>query len=279
MKRFYKIYLEISNVCNLSCAFCPGTSRKPRVMSENEFAFLLPRLKEYTDFLYFHLMGEPLCHPCLEKFLAIAHEHEFKVILTTNGTLLAKQKEILLSAPALHKINISLHAFEANDISVPFEKYLSDCFEFGKAAEGKKLVVYRLWNSGGADEKNDEITSVLKEYFTAPWEDNRSGKRIGDKIYLEHGDKFDWPSLDAPDMGEKMFCYGLRDQIGVLADGSVVPCCLDHDGDITLGNLFEQSLDKILSSERAVKILDGFNHGCGVEPLCRHCGYAHVKFK
>ncbi len=279
MKRFYKIYLEISNVCNLSCAFCPGTSRKPRIMSENEFAFLLPHLKEYTDFLYFHLMGEPLCHPCLEKFLAIAHEHGFKVILTTNGTLLAKQKKILLSAPALHKINISLHAFEANDISVPFKKYLSDCFEFGKAAEGKKLIVYRLWNSGGADKKNEEITSALKEYFTAPWVDNRSGKKIGDKVYLEYGDKFDWPSLTAPDLGEKMFCYGLRDQIGVLADGRVVPCCLDHDGDITLGNLFEQNLDEILSSERAVKILDGFNHGFGVEPLCRRCGYAHVKFK
>ncbi|MBE6679079.1 MAG: radical SAM protein [Ruminococcaceae bacterium] len=279
MKRFYKIYLEISNVCNLSCEFCPGTLRRPRVMGEKEFAFLLPRLLPYTDYLYFHLMGEPLCHPNLEPFLKMAHNYGFKVILTTNGTLLKQKQEILLSSPALHKINISLHAFEANDISVPFSKYLSDCFEFGKAAEGKKLVVYRLWNSGGADKRNEEISDTLKEYFTAPWEDNRSGKKIGDKVFLEYGDKFDWPSLDAPDMGEKMFCYGLRDHIGVLADGSVVPCCLDHDGDITLGNLFEQSMDEILSSERAVRILDGFDRRIATEPLCRRCGYAHMKFK
>lgn len=278
MKRFYKIYLEISNVCNLSCAFCPGTSRAPRVMDEREFAFLLPRLKPYTDYLYFHLMGEPLCHPKLESFLKLAHEHGFKVILTTNGTLLEKCREMLLKALALHKINISLHAFEANDISVPFSKYLEDCFKFGKAAQGEKIVVYRLWNNGGADEKNKEILRVMQEYFPVPWQNNRSGEKIGDKIFVEYGDKFDWPNLLAPDMGEKMFCYGLRDQIGVLADGSVVPCCLDHNGDITLGNLFRQTMDEILSSERTVKILDGFNRGTGVEPLCRRCGYAHMKF-
>ncbi len=279
MKRFFKIYLEISNVCNLSCAFCPGTSRAPRVMNEREFAFLLPRLAPYTDYLYFHLMGEPLCHPHLESFLKMAHEYGFKVILTTNGTLLKKHKDMLLSSPALHKINISLHAFEANDISVPFSKYLADCFDFSKAAEGKKITVFRLWNNGGADEKNDEIVSNMQKFFTAPWEKNRNGEKIGEKVFLEYGDKFDWPSLDMPDMGEKMFCYGLRDQIGVLADGSVVPCCLDHDGDITLGNLFSQNMDEILSSKRAVKIIDGFNRGIGVDPLCRRCGYAHAKFK
>ncbi len=279
MKRFYKIYLEISNVCNLSCAFCPGTKRAPRVMSKDEFAFLLPRLKEYTDYLYFHLMGEPLCHPNLEEFLSIAGDFGFKVILTTNGTLLQKQKKILLNSPALHKINISLHAFEANDINVPFEKYLDGCFDFGKDAEGEKIVVYRLWNNGGADEKNTEIIRAMQKYFPTPWENNRSGEKIGNKVFLEYGDKFDWPSLESPDMGEKMFCYGLCDQVGVLADGSVVPCCLDHDGDITLGNLFEQTMDEILTSERAQSIAHGFKQKIGVEELCRRCGYAHAKFK
>ena len=279
MKRFYKIYLEISNVCNLSCAFCPGTKRAPRVMSKDEFAFLLPRLKEYTDYLYFHLMGEPLCHPNLEEFLSIAGDFGFKVILTTNGTLLQKQKKILLNSPALHKINISLHAFEANDINVPFEKYLDGCFDFGKDAEGEKIVVYRLWNNGGADEKNTEIIRAMQKYFPTPWENNRSGEKIGNKVFLEYGDKFDWPSLESTDMGEKMFCYGMCDQVGVLADGSVVPCCLDHDGDITLGNLFEQTMDEILTSERAQSIAHGFKQKIGVEELCRRCGYAHAKFK
>ena len=126
MKRFNKVYLEISNVCNLKCSFCPGTKRKPKVMTETEFSALLPKLQPYTDYLYFHLMGEPLCHPNLERYLTLADECGFKVILTTNGTLLRKQQEMLLNSPALHKVNISLHAFEANELAVPFEEYLRD---------------------------------------------------------------------------------------------------------------------------------------------------------
>ncbi len=272
--RFRKIYLEISNICNLSCAFCPGTKRKKRVMSPEEFAFLLPKLRPYTDYLYFHLMGEPLCHPHLGKFLAMAGEQGFKVILTTNGTLLQKQQTLLLSAPALHKVNISLHAFEANDLSVPFEAYLWDCLEFGKAAAGEKLVVYRLWNQGGQDLKNAQILDALHGAFPGEWIRERPGTRIAHRTYLEYGDKFDWPDLSAADGGETVFCYGLRDQLGVLCDGTAVPCCLDHEGDLALGNLFEQELQDILSSPRAQAIYRGFSARQAVEPLCRRCGYA-----
>ena len=272
--RFRKIYLEISNICNLSCAFCPGTKRQKRAMTEEDLKILLPKLRPYADFLYFHLMGAPLCHPKLEQFLNLAHSHGFRVILTTNGTLLSKNQELLLSSPALHKVNISLHAFEANDLSVPIEAYLSGCFAFGKAAEGKVLVSYRLWNHGGQDEKNGEILSAMEGFFPQPWTTERHGQRIGNRVFLEYGDKFDWPDLTAPDGGEGVFCHGLRDQIGVLCDGTVVPCCLDHEGDIALGNLFEQSLDEILESDRTKALYEGFSCRKATEELCRRCGYA-----
>ena len=272
--RFRKIYLEISNICNLSCTFCPGTKRQKRAMTEEDLAILLPKLRPYADFLYFHLMGEPLCHPKLDIFLELAHSYGFRVILTTNGTLLPKKQELLLASPALHKVNISLHAFEANDLSVPFAEYLSGCFEFGKAAEGKVLVSYRLWNQGGQEEKNGEILSAMEECFPQPWVQERHGQRIGNRVFLEYGDKFDWPDLTAPDGGEGVFCHGLRDQIGVLCDGTVVPCCLDHEGDINLGNLFEQSLEEILESPRAKALYEGFSCRKATEELCRRCGYA-----
>ena len=274
MKRFNKIYLEISNVCNLSCAFCPGTTRAKHIMTTEEFSFLLPRLRPFADYLYFHLMGEPLLHPHLAEFLRIAGDAGFKVILTTNGTLLRKQQDLLLASPALHKVNISLHAFEANDLSVPFETYLQDCFAFGKAAEGHKLVVYRLWNSGGADALNHQILDTMQNFFPAPWTNNRQGQRIGERIFLEYGDKFDWPDLGAQEGGSRVFCYGLRDQIGILCDGTVVPCCLDHNGDIALGNLFRDDMETILSSPRAQAIYDGFTKKEAAEELCRKCGYA-----
>ena len=273
-KRFQKIYLEISNICNLRCAFCPGTSRKAGAMTEEAFASLLPKLRPWSDYLYFHLMGEPLCHPKLERFLQLAGEAGFKVILTTNGTLLNKQQEVLLSAPGLHKVNVSLHAFEANDLSMPFSLYLSQCCAFGQAALGKKLVVYRLWNQGGAEELNEQILSTLEAAFPGPWQESRRGIRLADHIFLEYGDKFDWPDLTAEDGGSAVFCYGLRDQIGVLCDGTVVPCCLDHNGDIALGNLFHQSMEEILATPRAAAIYEGFRNRRASEELCRKCGYA-----
>ena len=271
---FSKVYVEISNLCNLSCSFCPGTKRQKRAMAEEEFTHLLPKLRPYTDFLYFHLMGEPLCHPKLGTFLELAHEAGFKVILTTNGTLLHDRQDLLLASPGLHKVNISLHAFEANDLSVPFEEYLRRCLSFGKAAEGKVLVSYRLWNSGGADELNEQIQETLKQYFPEDWVQERRGIRIGERVYLEHGDKFDWPDLTAADGGEQVFCYGLRDQLGVLCDGTVVPCCLDHEGDLALGNLFQQDMEEILASPRAKAIYEGFSNRIAAEELCRRCGYA-----
>lgn len=274
MKRFQKVYLEISNLCNLHCSFCPGTRRPPGMLHASDFSVLLDKLRPYTDYLYFHLMGEPLCHPELEQFLKLAGDAGFRVILTTNGTLLERQQEILLQAPALHKVNISLHAFEANDMPIPFSRYLEQCFAFGQAARGKPLVVYRLWNQGGADARNDTILRAMHQAFPEPWEVRRRGTQIGHRVFLESGDKFDWPDLLRQDCGGNLFCYGLRDHLGVLWDGTVVPCCLDHEGDIALGNLFQNSLEEILASPRATALYHGFSNRTAVEPLCRRCGYA-----
>ena len=273
MKKFAKVYVEISNICNLSCSFCPGTTRKPRRMSIEEFKIVLEKIKPYTDYIYFHLLGEPLCHPQLEEFLNIAEEKEFKVIITTNGTLLNKTRDILLNSKSHYKTVISLHSFEANDNKNSFENYLTDCFSYAKSAENKKIVVLRLWNNGGKDSLNDEILAKLENYFPTPWVEERNGTRIGEKIYIQYGDKFDWPSLESDNVDEKIFCYGLRDQIGILADGKVVPCCLDNNGEINLGNIFEKDLEEIINSERAQNIYNGFSNRNACEELCKRCSF------
>ena len=273
MKRFAKVYVEISNICNLSCSFCPGTTRKSKRMNVQEFEFVLNKIKDYTDYIYFHLLGEPLCHPDLENFLQIADEMDFKVIITTNGTLLNKNKDILLKSISHYKTVISLHSFEANDNKNSFEDYLSQCFSYAKDAENKKIVVLRLWNNGGKDSLNKKILEELEKYFPKPWANERNGTRIGEKIYIQYGDKFDWPTLESNDIDEKVFCYGLRDQIGILTDGTVVPCCLDNDGTINLGNIFEQDFEKIINSERAQNIYNGFSNRKAPEELCKRCSF------
>ena len=141
-------------------------------------------------------------------------------------------------------------------------------------AEGKKIVVYRLWNEGGQNEMNQKILEQLHEAFPEKWIHGRRGTAIGDRIFLEPGEKFDWPDLAAPERTGPFFCYGLRDQLGILADGTAVPCCLDHEGDIPLGNVFEADLADILSTPRARAIYDGFSNGQAAEALCKRCGYA-----
>ena len=275
MKRFRKVYLEISNVCNLQCSFCPGTKRKKHFMTRDEFDILTDKLRDYTDYLYFHLLGEPLLHPELEMFLKLAYAKGFKVILTTNGMLLDKKGEALIASPAVHKINISLQSFEANP-GEKLEDYIAQCAEFvEKASKSGKICVLRLWNKNGLDSLNPQIERLIERCFPRPWTKSRQSMRLQDRVWLEPGEKFDWPDMEtAGEENRALFCYALRDQIGVLCDGTVVPCCLDHNGDIVLGNLFENNLDDIISSKRAADIFNGFSNRKAVEKLCMTCGYA-----
>ena len=274
-----RIYLEITNICNRSCAFCPGTKRPARMLTPEEFALLAGRLRPHTDYLYLHVMGEPLLHPQLGELLDIASRLGFRVIVTTNGTLLKKQQDTLLNAACLHKVHISLHSFEANEAE-NFEEYLRDCAAFGAAARTRGVLVnYRLWNldgaeSAGLNSRNEEILAALRGAFPAPWEENSWGWRLEPGVFVQYGERFEWPDASARDHGERGRCLGLRQQAAVLCDGTVGPCCLDHEGDIALGNLFAQEWDEILSSEKARAIRDGFAAGKRVHPLCRRCGFS-----
>lgn len=273
MKRFRKIYIEISNICNLNCNFCPGTKRAHKMMDLNEFKTVIQKITPFTDYVYFHLLGEPLLHPNLEKFLKICEENKLKVIITTNGALIKKQQEILLNSASHYKTVISLHSFEANQ-NQNFDYYITDCLSYAKTAEGKKIVVLRLWNSGGEDKLNNKILKKIESRFPTPWRESRGGKQIGNNVYIQFGDKFDWPDIESDNQSDTAFCYGLRDQIGILADGTVVPCCLDNNGEINLGNIFENELSNIINSERAQNIYNGFSNRTAYEELCKKCSYA-----
>jgi len=281
VSRLKKVYLEITNVCNLSCDFCPGTRRNKGFISPDDFRILAQKLRPHTQYLYLHLMGEPLLHPELPELLNIAQELDFKVMITTNGTLLSRQVELLANSCSVHKISVSLHSFEGNEShDTDLSHYLDDCIESAKklSAAGK-LYAMRLWNldgetTKGANSSNADILQKLEAHFPRPWKENPRGLTLAPKVYLEWGEKFEWPDLSAEDGGSGVFCYGLRDQIGVLWDGTVVPCCLDHEGDIPLGNLHEQTLDDILNSPRARAMYEGFSCRRATEELCRKCGYA-----
>ena len=270
---YSRIYVEITNICNMNCSFCHGHSRAPRRMSREEFSSVLEKVRGLTRYIYFHLMGEPLLHPDLPLFINQAKESGLLPIITTNGTLLKKRKEEII-ASGVHKISVSLHSFEGGDKKA-HEKYLAEVADFAEEASASGIiVVLRLWNRGADDSLNGEVLDFLRSRIGGEWVENTKGIRIHDKLHIEWGDRFEWPDKDASVQECDVFCYGLRDHFGILCDGTVVPCCLDSDGIINLGNIFENDIESILSSPRAQKIKEGFACRKANEALCKKCGYA-----
>ena len=270
-----RCYLEITNICNLNCIFCPKTKRAKRTLTLKEFDTLTDRIRGQIKFLYFHLMGEPLLHAHLPEFIVMAREKGFVPVLTTNGTLLHAAQGVIDALP--HKVQISLHAHEGNGMD-NLEQYVDSVMRFTQEAAARGIIiVLRLWNQGGYDSANERLLEIMSQYIPRPWSERYFGWCLRENIYLEFDNMFEWPDSEREEYAaEEAFCYALRNQIGVLVDGTVVPCCLDHDGDIALGNLFQQPLEEILASPRARAIYDGFTRHEAVEPLCRRCGYMSV---
>lgn len=283
MKQFKKIYIEITNICNLKCNFCPVTNRTPEYMTLERFENVLNQVEHFTDYIYLHIKGEPLLHPNLDHFLHLAYEKNIKVNLTTNGTLISKNKDILLSSPSLRQLNISLHSLEQNDWFSGKEEYMDNILEFIELAKDKDLIIaLRLWNlSSESDDnklKNKYILDRLEEDLKLDYKiqeefSKKRGIKIREKLYLNEDIEFIWPDLNNEIYNEQGFCYGLRDQLGILVDGTIVPCCLDGEGKINLGNIFETNLEEILKTDRVKSIYNGFSNRQAVEELCKRCGY------
>ncbi len=275
---YSRVYVEVTNICNKSCSFCHGHTREPRRMSEAELCKILDGLQGVTKYVYYHLMGEPLTHPQLTRFVRIAKERGFRSVITTNGTLLNSVGDDLIAA-GVYKVNISVHSFEGQ-CDGDFYSYLDTCLGFAdRASREGVLVILRLWNEGHDGGRNEEIVRLMREKFAdGEWTQAKDGARIRHRLHLEYGERFEWPDMNANDGGERVFCHALCDHFGILCDGTVVPCCLDAQGELALGNALAEPISEILSSERAKRILSGFRHKTASEELCRRCGYAR-RFK
>lgn len=275
MKKLKKIYVEITNVCNLNCEFCHGTKREKRFMTTEEFSAAAKKLRPYSDYIYLHLMGEPLLHPRLAELLRICAELDYRVTVTTNGVLLPEKAALL---KGIYRVCVSLHSFEANSFGTDPGEYTEKIALAAKTlSQSGTICSLRLWNGSGRDTLNGEIVSRLSSVFGTEGEQTPKGIKLAGRVYLEYGEKFDWPDKQAEEKLPR-FCMALRDQLGILCDGTAVPCCLDADGEIKLGNIFTDTPEDILGCETAKKLYDGFSRGHAVPELCRRCGFAAARF-
>lgn len=188
-----RCYLEITNVCNLNCVFCPKTTRPKHTMTMEQFDTLTTRLMGEVKFLYFHLMGEPFLHPLLPQFVLMAREKGFVPVITTNGTLMTQRADMLEALP--HKLQISLHSHEGNG-KANLGQYIDEVMAFAKeAARRGCVVVLRLWNEGGHNLMNETILRLMAEHQPRPWVERHDGWKLTDNLFLENDNMFEWPDL------------------------------------------------------------------------------------
>ena len=294
MKKFKKIYIEITNQCNLSCSFCPKTKRKSHFMTVGEFERTVNSTKEHGENFYFHVMGEPTAHPHFADFLKIAKDNDIKVNITTNGTLLDKVGDAIVENK-VRSVSVSMHSFEANSLNNDMKNYLDKIMAFCRKTEGSGITVeLRLWNFDresiyDRNQLNGQIVDYLEKELELDFElgsaiaakldemetshSRKFNFRLKDRIFLGMAQHFEWPDINKTERYCEGFCYGLRNQIAILADGTVTACCLDSEGNIPLGNIHSSTLQQIFDGERAQAVYTGFTHRKAVEPLCQTCGY------
>jgi MoaA/NifB/PqqE/SkfB family radical SAM enzyme len=283
-KRFQKVNIEISNICNLQCSFCPEVIRTKQLISLDLFKNIIEQVAPLTEQVCFHLMGDPLVHPELSNLVEICHEQSVKIFFVTNGVLVREKQSDLLLHPAFRQVNFSLHSFFDNYPERDPTEYLKRIFDYTDRALEQRPDLYinfRLWNlleAKGTTNRNLEMLARIGEHFGVsiePQVDVRLKKSIPLKgrSYIHFDTEFIWPAMDLPVLGTKGTCYGLSSHFGVLVDGTVVPCCLDKEGAIPLGKIQEMSILEILDNPRSKAVLDGFRKRKLVEGLCQRCQY------
>ena len=267
---FKKIYIEITNVCNLDCKFCPNTNRDKQFMSLENFEEIIKKVKDYSKIICLHVKGEPLLHPNLEQVLKILEKYGLQTNMTTNGTLIKEKMQILKNSKSVRQINFSLHSITQNENLS--KTYLEDIF---KSAESLKdiIISYRIWD----DRNSLKIISLLQEHYKIQNLNEELKQKdyfkLRENLFINKDKEFIWPNINNNQIIEKGRCLALKEQIAILVDGSVVPCCLDNNGDIVLGNIFEETLDNILRKAKTLTIKKNFENSIITCDLCKTCGF------
>ncbi len=286
-KRFRQVYIEITNKCNLTCSFCPRTKRPPTDMDAALFARIVEEVKPLTDKVYFHVMGEPLMHPDFKQFIQICADKGLPVAITTNATMLNTDSAKALLDPIVQRVNFSLDALQPNELDGKGNDRLGRILDFTELAFKRRAdlyINYRLWNlashADGLDsESNRKICRRIEDAFgiAIPSHGHSSGRKsrhLLNRLYLHMDTRFTWPGEGESQLQNTSgFCHALSSHFAILVDGTVVPCCLDHNGVTALGNCREESLNSILEDPRATAMIRGFSEGKLMEPLCQECTF------
>lgn len=264
--KFRKIYIEITNICNLNCCFCSRSNRNKKEISLEEFDTILKKIDDYTDYIYLHVKGEPLIHKELDGIFLLCRKYNKKVCITTNGVFLRDKLDIINKYDNIYQINISLHSENNKD------SYLDDIF-YSVDMLKYPYISFRFWtlDNGKMDNKTKNYLDRISDKYKK--KELYDGIKLSDRIYLSLDDEFDWPNIDNSYYNEIGTCYGGKSHLAILSDGTICICCLDGEGISNLGNIFSDNIEDILLSDKYKNIMKGFNDRKVYLDICKHCSY------
>ncbi len=273
---FKKIYIEITNICNLKCKFCPETKRNKEFMSLESFEEVIRKVHKHTKLVCLHVKGEPLLHNQLEEILKILEKYNLKANITTNGTLIKEKLEIIKKSKAVRQINFSVHSVTQNERLN--KQYLQDIFESVEQLHDI-IISYRLWNLQNIEENsvNESIIKEIENYYNIQDLKQQLIKndflKLKENIFINQDIEFTWPDINKENIIENGRCLALKEQVAILVDGTVVPCCLDNNSDIPLGNILEETMEDILNKDKSITIKKNFENSIITCKLCKTCGF------
>lgn len=220
-------------------------------------------------------MGDPLILKNLKDYLDLISKYNLKVFFVTAGHLVDKSNYSLLTHAAIKQVNFSINSFDANVQKSSLENYLDNLLDFALFANGKIFINFRLWNLTD-DSKSDGFNSRVIDIISARFNITKENSyiQVAPKTRIVFDKLFEWPSINKPQIRTMGSCHGIINQLGILNNGTVVPCCLDFEGVINLGNIFKSSLKEILNTPRSHEIRNGFKSNKLTEKLCQSCGFA-----
>ena len=278
-----KVYIELTSKCGLSCDFCPSSNRSTSTMDKELFAKINSQVKDFTNDIAYHVVGDPLLVDNIQEYLDISHKAGLNVHITTAGYYLLPSHAQTLNHPAIKQINFSLNSYRGNNLSITLDEYIEKIATFTlefKRINSKSFINYRLWNQEDDNSHkgyNSEVINIMFDKLgvkrTESEYDPNKSLRVISKVLFNFDSLFQWPSLDADFVSDKGYCHGLSSQMAILSSGEVVPCCFDYEAVINLGNAKEDSLKSILAKPLSRNIIDGFKNGIITQDLCKHCAY------
>ncbi len=296
-KRPFKIGLpttlsiEPVNFCNLSCPECPAgngsITREKKAMEFDLFRKIICEIKDYTYYLTLYFQGEPFLHPQFIKFIQFSNEHQIYTASSTNAQFIDDEMAKKIIESGLNKLIVSLdgstqEVYEKYRIGGSFSK-AKDCISFlvkwkksfnssspfielqflvlkhneHQIREIKKLS--KNLNANKLRLKSAQITNFKEGSDLLPTQ-----KRYARYIKSKDGDYKRKEKI-------KNRCWRAFSGAVIAANGDVLPCSFDKNGEHAFGNINEKSLAEIWHNEKAHSFRKQILKNKKEFEMCKNC--------